>query len=133
MEDLLLRIWENLLHRTEGPFHLRFYMQPSVSLFFAIRAGIEDAKQGAVPFLWRFLVSKGKRKAVAREGWEDVSKVFFMGIAFDVLYQLVVIFKFGSQAYFYPFESIVVATALAIVPYFLLRGPVSRLVAQFYE
>jgi hypothetical protein len=133
MVDILLRVWENLIARTEGPLNLRFLIQPSVSLLFAIRAGLRDAKQGTVPFLWRFVTSKGKRSAVARESWGDVGKIFLMGIAFDVIYQLVVIFKAKSQTYFYPLESGIVATALAIVPYWIMRGPVSRLLSYFYK
>lgn len=133
MEELFTRVWDNLLSRTEGPLNLRFYIQPAISLIFTIRAGLADARAGAVPYLWRFLVSKGKRSAVVKEGWSHVGKVFLMGVTLDVVYQLIALFKIESQTYFYPLESVIVAFALAIVPYFLLRGPISRVVALIYK
>jgi hypothetical protein len=133
MEELFTRVWENLISRTEGPLNLRFYIQPAISIFFTIRAGLADARQGAVPYLWRFLVSKGKRTAIVKEGWSHVGKVFIMGVTLDVVYQLIALFKTESQTYFYPLESVIVAIALAIVPYLLLRGPISRLVTLIYK
>src|SRR5437868_1394362 len=117
MEDLLMRVWHNLLERTEGPMHFRFIMQPLMSLLFAVRAAIRDAKAGTVPYLWRLVYSKGQRKTVAKEGWKDVGKIFIIGVILDIIYQLVVIYGSKTEAMFYPLESIIVAFALAIVPY----------------
>ena len=128
MEDIFTRVWENLIDRTEGPMNLRFYIQPTMSLIFAIRAGLKDAKLSAVPYLWKFFVSKGERKKVARDGWKDFGKIFFVGVTLDIVYQLLVVFKFKTEARFYPMESILVAAGLAIVPYLLFRGPVSRVI-----
>jgi len=131
MLDLLSRIWQNLLERTEGPMSLRFLLQPGMSLFFAIRAAIRDAKNGTVPYLWRFLYSKEDRKTVAKEGWKDVGKIFIIGTLLDIVYQLVVIFGLKTKDNFYPLESLIVAFLLAIVPYLLLRGPLNRLITMF--
>ena len=129
MEEILTRYFENLIARTDGPLNLRFFIQPTVSLIFALRAAFKDAKEGAVPYLWRFIVSKDKRVLVAREGWKDFGKIFIVGMVFDITYQLIMIFKMKSEVYFYPLESITVATCLAIVPYILFRGPMNRLVS----
>lgn len=128
MEEIFARVWENLIERTEGPMHLRFFLQPTMSLIFAIRAGLADAKNGTVPYLWRFFVTKGERRKIAREGWKDFGKIFIIGMSLDIVYQLLVIYKFKSEALFYPLESILVATGLAIIPYLLFRGPVSRVI-----
>lgn len=128
MEDILARYFDDLIARTEGPLHLRFFIQPTVSLIFAVRAAFKDAKEGTVPYLWRFIVAKDKRLHVAKEGWKDVGKIFVVGIAFDIIYQLIMIFKVKSTPYFYPLESITVAVCLAIVPYILFRGPTNRIV-----
>jgi len=133
MEELFTRVWENLTARTEGPMNLRFYIQPAVSLFFTIRAGLADARLGAVPYLWRFLVAKEQRSAIVKEGWSHVGKVFLMGVTLDIVYQLILLFKTKSQSYFYPLESVIVAIGLAIVPYLLLRGPISRVVTLVYK
>jgi hypothetical protein len=127
MEDLLSRVWENLIDRTEGPMSLRFFIQPTMSLIFAIRAGLKDVRNGTMPYLWRAFVSKGMRKHIAKEGWKDFGKIFVIGIALDVIYQLIVVFKLKSEERFYPLESVIVAIGLAIVPYLLFRGPVSRI------
>jgi hypothetical protein len=126
MEDLLTRVWENLIARTEGPMNLRFLLQPTMSLIFAIRAGLKDAKNGTVPYLWRFFFSGDNRTHIAKEGWKDFGKIFIVGMVLDVVYQLIVVYKVKSEARFYPLESLIVAMTLAIIPYLLFRGPVSR-------
>jgi hypothetical protein len=131
MQDLFLRVWDNLIARTEGPMHLRFVIQPAVSIYFAIQAGRLDAKTNTVPFLWRFVMAKGNRKAVAKEGWKHFGKIFMMGLAMDLVYQVFVIYKLGTEENFYPLESIIVAFLLAIVPYVLIRGPLSRLITLY--
>jgi len=131
MSDLLNRVWENLLERTEGPMNLRFFLQPAMSLFFAIKAAIRDSKNGTVPFRLGILFLKEQRKNIAKEGWKDVGKLFIIGSVLDIIYQLVVIFGLKTQQEFYPLESLLVAFLLAIVPYLLFRGPVNRLISLF--
>ena len=133
MNDLFARVWENLLQRTEGPMHFRFLIQPLMSLIFATTAAIRDAKAGTAPLLWRFSNSKGKRKSIAKEVWKDVGKVFIIGTILDIIYQLIVIYGKKTEVAFYPLESIIVAFALAILPYIILRGPISRIVRIFIK
>jgi hypothetical protein len=59
-----------------------------------------------------------------QDGWKSVGKVFILALVLDVVYQVVV------QRFVYPFEVILVAFILAIVPYLLLRGLVTRLAAR---
>jgi hypothetical protein len=89
---------------------------------------LRDAKNGTIPYLWRFFFSGDSRRKIAKEGWKDFGKIFLVGMVLDIVYQLIVVYKLKSQARFYPLESILVAMTLAIVPYLLFRGPVSRLV-----
>jgi len=133
MSDIFLRLWQNLLERTEGPMHFRFLIQPCVSLIFAILAGIRDAKAGTVPYLWRFTYSKNQRNSIAKETWKDVGKVFIMGTVLDIIYQLLVIYRHKTEERFYPLESLVVAFILAIIPYIIFRGPVNRIVRIFIK
>lgn len=113
--------------------HFRFLLQPLMSLIFAIKAGIRDAKSGTVPYLWRFVYSGGKKKAVAKEAWKDVGKIFIIGVILDILYQLIVVYKLKTEEHFYPLESVIVAFLLALVPYIILRGPVNRIVSLFVK
>ena len=131
MIDMFIRLWHNLLERTEGPMNLRFFLQPGMAIFFAIRAAFKDVKNNHVPYLLRFTNSEGNRKEIAKEGWKDFGKVFIIAIILDIVYQLVVIFKFKTESNFYPLESIIVAFLLSFIPYILFRGPVSRLVSYF--
>src|SRR5215831_1755047 len=101
MIDIFTRVWDNLVARTEGPMNLRFFIQPTMSLIFAIRAGIRDAKNDRVPFLWRFKASKGQRREIAGEAWKDVGKIFVIGGILDIIYQLIVIYGLKDKDNFY--------------------------------
>jgi hypothetical protein len=57
-----------------------------------------------------------------REGWRDVGKVFVIAVVLDIIYQLIVI------RWVYPGETLVVAAALALLPYLIVRGLVTRIV-----
>jgi hypothetical protein len=131
MIDIISIVWQNLVERTEGPMNLRFFLQPAMAIFFAIRAALRDVKENRVPYLWRFATSDGDRKAVAKEGWKDFGKVFLIATILDIVYQLVVIFVLKTKSSFYPLESIIVALLLSFIPYVLLRGPVNRLARLF--
>lgn len=134
MIEILHRIWENLISRTEGPLNLRFLIQPTVSVIFAILAAARDSKAGTIPYLERFIISKrNEKRSIAREVWTDVGKIFIVGTILDIVYQLVVIFSKKTQQQFYPLESLLVAFLLAVLPYLLLRGPVNRLIGLFIK
>jgi hypothetical protein len=133
MSDILSRVWENLIERTEGPMNLRFFLQPAMAIFFAIRAGLRDAKLDRVPYLWRWATSDGSRREIAKEGWKDYGKVFIIATILDIIYQLVVIYGAKSETRFYPLESLLVAFLLSFIPYVLVRGPLSRIVRLFVK
>jgi len=48
------------------------------------------------------------------------ARIILLGIAMDAIYQFIVLKRF------YPVEALIVAIALAFVPYVLLRGPIDR-------
>ena len=56
-----------------------------------------------------------------KDGWKSVGKVFLLAIVLDVVYQII------AERFVYPGEAIIVAIILAIVPYLILRGLVTRL------
>jgi len=132
--ELFNRVVNNFIERTEGPMSLRFVLQPTMSLIFAIKAAIKDSKNNTEPFLSRYFSSpKDQRHNIAKEGWKDFGKIFIIGTILDIIYQLVVIFGLKSQDKFYPLESLIVAFILAIVPYLLFRGPLNRLIRLFIK
>lgn len=121
MDDLWMRFVENLADRVTGPMKLRLILQPVMASIFAILAGLKDAKAGKPPYFWALLTNPAHRSEMVRDGWKGVGKVFVLAIILDVVYQVIVL------RFVYPGEVIIVAFLLAIVPYLLLRGLVTRL------
>lgn len=50
MDDLLARVWRDLLDRIEGPMKFRILIQPLMACILAVRAGLRDARAGRQPF-----------------------------------------------------------------------------------
>src|SRR6516225_10957305 len=121
MDEILARLWHNITARLTGPMHLRLIVQPTVAAILAIRAGLRDARQDRPPFLSTLLRNPAHRRELLRRGWKDVGKVFLIAAILDVIYQLIV------HRGVYLLELLLTAVTLAIVPYVLLRGPVSRI------
>ena len=123
MRDMLMRILMNVTDRVGGPMTFRIILQPMMAALLAILAGVKDARAGRPPYFWTILTDPSQRADLLREGWKSIARVFFLAIIMDVIYQVIVL------RWVYPFEVILVAILLAVVPYLLIRGPVNR-VAQ---
>jgi hypothetical protein len=121
MHDTFTRIAENMIARTEGPLHFRILLQPVMASVFAVIAGLKDARMGKPPYFWSLLSDRGHRAEMIRDGWKSVGNVFLLGLALDVAYQFIV------QRFVYPGEALLTAILLAILPYLIVRGVVSRL------
>ena len=121
MEEILVRMFENLTDRVSGIMKFRLVLQPLTAIIYAIKAGRRDAKGDKVPFLLGLFKFKGHRKDLLFEGWKDVGKVFIIAIIIDVIYQLI------ELKTVYPGEATIVAIILAIIPYLIFRGPVNRI------
>jgi hypothetical protein len=121
MDEILRRVWENLIGRSTGPINFRLIIQPTVASVIAIRAGLKDAREGRPAFLWAAVSNPGYRPQLLRQGWKDVGKVFILAMVLDSIYQLAV------NRGVYVLELLITATVLAIVPYVLIRGPVNRI------
>ncbi|HET7451564.1 MAG TPA: hypothetical protein VFL12_02390 [Thermoanaerobaculia bacterium] len=113
-----------LTGRIEGPFTLRLVLQPAMAAFFAVRAGMKDAREGRRPYLWKVFTKPEERRELLRHGWKDVRKVFLMAVLLDSIYQLVVF------RWIYPVQVLVIAALLALVPYGMIRGPVNRILSR---
>jgi hypothetical protein len=121
MDDIFARVWQNLGGRLTGPMNLRLIIQPKVATILAIRAGLRDAREKRGPFLWAVLFNPAHRRELLQQGWKDVGKVFLLAAILDVVYQLIV------HRGVYTLELLITAVTLAIVPYILLRGLISRI------
>jgi len=121
MDDMWERIGSQLIARISGPLKFRLVLQPAMASFFAIRAGWADARAGKPPYFWALLSDPGQRDEMIKDGWKSVGKVFILALVLDVVYQIIVL------RFVYPGEAIIVAFVLAIAPYLILRGLVTRL------
>ena len=121
MDEIWMRFVENLTDRVTGPMKFRLLLQPVMASIFAVIAGLKDARSGKAPYFWGFLSEPDNRREMVKDGWKSVGKVFVLALILDVVYQVI------ALRFVYPGEAIVVALLLAIVPYLVLRGLVTRL------
>jgi hypothetical protein len=122
LQDIFLRVWNDLVSRPSGPMSFRFLLQPAMAVFFALRDGFKDAHAGRSPYFWTILTDPLQRRERLRDGLKAMSRVIIIGLVMDAAYQILVLKAF------YPLEAAIVALGLAFVPYLLLRGPANRVV-----
>jgi hypothetical protein len=115
------RAWSDLIGRVDGPFAFRLIIQPIVASILAARAGLKDAREGRPPHFWAIVTDPVRRRALLLETWKQVAKVFIAAVIIDVIYEIVVF------RWIYPVQALIVATMLAVVPYLVIRGLVTRL------
>jgi len=120
MNDMWTRIGADLLGRVSGPMKFRLVLQPIMASIFAIKAGLHDARAGKPPYFWSLLTDRAERVNMLKDGWKSVGKVFVLALLLDVVYQII------EMRFVYPGEAFITAVLLAIVPYLLLRGLVTR-------
>ncbi len=123
--QLLDTYWTDLIGRVDGPMHFRLFMQPIMAVVFAVRDGNRDARAGRGAYLWSLATDAAQRRYLLESGWRGVSSIFIVALVLDVAYQ----FTVGPSLR--PLQALLVATVLAVLPYALLRGPVSRVVRRW--
>jgi hypothetical protein len=109
--------------RPDGPFSVRFYLQPFMATLAALRDGRKDARAGRPPFGWALVTAHDarQRRTLLRDAWRGFGKIFLLALSLDLIYQIVVLK--GLR----PVAGLIVAIVLAVIPYMVLRGPFSRL------
>jgi hypothetical protein len=124
MEERLRQLLPDLIGRVHGPFTFRLVLQPLSAAIIACRAGLRDARSGRPAYGWAVLSNPVERRDLLAEGWRELSKVFLVAVAIDVIYEWVVFREI------YPGQSLIVAALLALLPYPLLRGVVNRIIRR---
>lgn len=125
---LLPHIGDMLAGRETGPMHLRLVMQPLMAILLAVRVGLRDAREGRPPyFFWPVFTDSLHRRELIATAWKDIGKVFIAALALEVIYELIV------YRWVYPTQAVIVAVVLAIIPYLLVRGPVTRLAYRYMK
>jgi hypothetical protein len=126
MDHMWTRLITQLAARVSGPMKFRMVLQPAMAAFFAIRSGLADARVGKSPYFWALVTDPAQRKNMIKDGWKSVGRVFILALLLDVVYQVIILH------FVYVGEAIIVAFVLAILPYLILRGLVTRLARRNY-
>lgn len=125
--EAIIRGWENFINRPSGPLNLRFFIQPTIGIIMALRAGLRDAREGRPAYLWSILNHPANRPNLLREGWKDMAITFFIAAILDAIYQLI------THQGIYLLELLFTTTLLALIPYLILRGPINRIAQLFIQ
>ena len=125
--DFLVRGAERLIARADGPLHFRLVVMPLVVTFLALRAHRRDVREGRPTRLGAFFTDPAARTRLVRSALKDIGRVFVVAVVMDTAYQLWVF------RWVYPVQLLIVAVACAIVPYVLVRGPITRLVRLLFR
>ncbi len=121
MDDMWTRIFGDIADRLTGPLKFRLVLQPAMALVLATIAGLKDARAGKAPYFYGLFTSAGHRREMLENGWKSVGKLFVLALLLDVVYQFIVL------RFVYAGEALIVALVLAIVPYLIVRGLVTRI------
>src|SRR4051794_33817538 len=113
MHDIWQSISHNVIERATGPLKFRLILQPLMACVYAVIGGLRDAKSGAAPYCWGLITDRQNRRAMIRDGWQSVGKVFIIALIIDIGYQWYVVDSVSLS------EAIIVAVILAIVPYLI--------------
>ncbi len=121
MDDFWQLCATQLQDRVSGPMKFRIVLQPIMATYFAIRSGLRDARSGADPYFWSFLIGRGHRFDLIKDGWESVGRVVILSAVLDLVYQYFVQSSIHLRA------ALIVAVVLAVLPYVIVRGIVTRI------
>jgi hypothetical protein len=127
IQDFLRWFVDVLVGRASGPLNFRLVVMPTVVTLLALRADWKDAREGWPAFLGAFITDPVERRRLFHSGVKGAGRVFLMAVLLDSIYQ-VIVFR-----WIYPGQVLVVAIVCAIVPYVLVRGPITRLARLLYR
>ncbi len=121
----LERIWENLGGRIDGPMSLRFLLQPMMATILGIIDGLRFAREGRSFLLWGGPTDRAERRLQRNATLWCIGKVFLLAIVLDVIYQVV------ELGWIFPFETLIVAFVVALIPYFAVRWLVNQVTRRW--
>ena len=87
MDELLNRIGEDVIGRVTGPMSFRLVLQPAIATFLAIKAGLQDAREGRAAYFWALVHDAAHRRQLLQDGWKSIAKVFVIALVLDSVYQ----------------------------------------------
>lgn len=119
MDEILGRVFSDLVARTTGPMWFRLILQPLVAIGFGVHAGLKNARtrsQQPHPHA----LDKAYRSTMLRQAVHDVSKVALIGFVLDLVFQWL------ALRAVYPFEAVLVVILIVVLPYQIVRTLVAR-------
>ncbi len=119
------RLWSDVIDRSNGPMTFRFFLQPIMAAIAALHDGLKDARSANDPYLRTILLDPAKRTARLGEGLFSTARIILLGFAMDAIYQWRV---FDS---FFPVEAVIITLILAVLPYLILRGLITRIARRW--
>jgi hypothetical protein len=119
------RMWQNLVDRPGGPMLFRFFLQPTMATIGAVLDGLQDARLGRSPFWVTVLHDPSRRARRLNEAVVATSRIMLLGLVMDTIYQVI---EFDT---FHPAEAVAITLVLALLPYLVLRGLVSRVARRW--
>ena len=125
MDEIPGRILNDLIARLDGPLHFRFFVQPAIATILAVKDGLNDERHRDPAYFVSLFTEPQLRRNLIRDGWRRIARVFFLAVMLDAIYQVI------ALRWFYPFETLIVAIVLALLPYAVLRGVVNRVWRAF--
>jgi len=91
----------------------------------AFRDGLKDAREGRPPYTWTLWTDPAYRASYLREGLKRLSRVIIFALVMDAIYQFMVLRRF------YLGEALVTVFVVAVLPYWLIRGPIARIARRW--
>lgn len=121
------RIWLDLIERPQGPLSFRFILQPLMAAVAAVLDGFKDARTIRSPFFRAVLFEPQHRVVRLIEALNAIARIILLGLVMDIIYQVIAFKRF------YPAEAVIVALLLAVVPYVVLRGLITRAARRWWH
>ena len=69
-----------------------------MAIFFAIRDGRKDAREGRPAYGWALLTNSEHRRYLLKDGWKGFRNVFVIAAVLDVVYQFIAIGSLAAAA-----------------------------------
>ena len=124
--DLLSRMYHQVLGRATGPLNFRLVVMPTVVSILAVQSHLRDVREGRTTELGAFFKHPDERRRLFRSGLKDFGRVFVVAVVLDTTYQALVF------RWVYPGEVLFIAVTCAVVPWFFVRGPVTRILRLLF-
>ena len=119
---IIERIWRSLFERSSGPLSFRFILQPSMAAIAAILRILKNVRTGRAAKFRTLAHNPDMRVALLREGLNATARIILLGLAMDLIYQVIVFETF------FPVEALIIAVLLGFVPYLVVRVLLTPLV-----